>query len=95
MSDRQRERLRKELKEIASHDPAGDPHQNQMKAIGRLTADSILELIDTLDEIDKSNKKLEQASLNLASKTFWAQVVSVAIALVALLVALFIRNSSR
>lgn len=84
-----RRQIRDEISKIMAHDPVGDPHQLQMKQLSRLTADAILELIDTLDKIDISNKRLEESNRKLAERTFWVQLISTIIAVGALYIALF------
>lgn len=80
-----RQKIRKHLKGIMSHDPTGDPHQNQIKRLESLNVETLLEVVDTLDKMDETNKALDESNKNLAKSNLNLQKVAVGIAILGLI----------
>lgn len=92
--NKSRSELALRLKELELYTPTGDPHSKQMKEIAVKTNYVLLEIIETLEKIDTSNKKLEKSNYLLSRRTFWLQLISVIISVAAILIALFNGGSS-
>lgn len=88
MSQRQttRERLANVMNKPVT---TGTPHNEQMRELSSISAEVMLEVIDTLDKIDETNKALNVSNEKLERSNFRLQVIAVAIATIGVIIAVF------
>lgn len=91
--------IRKRLEKVMGETVSLDPPTKQAKELSYLTAETLLQAINTLDkmdetnkELDASNKDLAHSNLQLAQRNLWLQVIIASISVIALLVALFLHR---
>ena len=92
---KRRQDIRKELGELMSHSPSGDPHQNQMKRLQVLNAEVLLEVVDTLDKIDENNKELGDSNIKIQKWMVGLTILILLVALLTLLVAFKTRGTMK
>lgn len=66
----------------------GTAHNDQMKELQGITAETLLEVIDSLDRIDQTNKDLDTSNKDLTISNLRLQKVAIGIAVVALIVSI-------
>lgn len=94
-----RKAIREELTDIMATPGSVDAHKQQMKRLQNVTAETLLQVIDTLDKMDETNKQLDasnkdlaHSNLQLSQRNLWLQVIIAFTSVTALLVALFLHR---
>lgn len=87
---KKRQEIRERIDNVMNRSvTTGDPHNQQMRELAALSSETMLEIINSLEKMDSTNRALDKSNKELTTSNLRLQVVAVSIAILALISSIF------